>query len=51
VREAVEPLKQAGILIEPEGEHGYLPAAALSALSLEQVLSALGRGGSGPRTR
>jgi membrane protein len=51
VREAVEPLQRAGILIEPEGEHGYLPAAALSALSLEQVLSALSRGGSGPRTR
>ena len=39
VREAVEPLRQAGILVEPEDEHGYLPAAALSALSLEQVLS------------
>ncbi len=51
VREAVEPLTRAGILVEPDGEHGYLPAAALSMLSLERILLALGPGGSGGSTR
>ncbi len=51
VRDAVEPLTRAGILVEPDGEHGYLPAAALSTLSLERILSALGRGGAGRPTR
>lgn len=51
VREAVEPLTRAGILVEPEGEHGYLPTAALSTLSLERILAALRPGGNGGSTR
>ncbi|MCZ6569320.1 MAG: hypothetical protein O7B23_04065, partial [Deltaproteobacteria bacterium] len=51
VREAVEPLTRAGILVEPEGEQGYLPTAALSMLSLERILAALRRGGNGGSTR
>jgi len=51
VRAAVEPLTRAGLLVEPEGEQGYLPAAALSTLSLERILAALQRGGSGEPTR
>ena len=41
VHTAVRPLQRAGILVNPEGERGYLPASGLSALTLEQVLSAL----------
>ncbi len=42
VRAALEPLLQAGILVEPDAEHGYLPATSPSAISLERALVALG---------
>ena len=42
VREAVEPLLRAGILVEPDAEHGYLPATSPSTISLERALLALG---------
>ncbi len=51
LRDAVEPLTQAGILVEPDSEHGYLPSAALSTLSLERILAALSPGGGGEPTR
>lgn len=40
LREALEPLVRAGILVEAEGA-GYLPAAAAGAVPLERVLEAL----------
>ncbi len=42
VRAAVEPLIEAGILVEPDAEHGYLPATSPSTISLERALVALG---------
>ena len=42
VREAVEPLLRAGILVEPDAQHGYLPATSPSTISLERALLALG---------
>lgn len=41
VRDAVEPFLRDGILVEPDGEHGYLPALAPSAISIERVLLGL----------
>lgn len=43
LRQAIDPLLAAGVLVEPDDEHGYLPAAALSALPLESVLAPLRR--------
>ena len=49
VRAALEPLLRAGILVEPSGEQGLLPASSPSKLSLERVLDALdGGAGSSP---
>ncbi len=42
VRAALEPLLQAGILVEPDAEHGYLPATSPSTISLERAFVALG---------
>ncbi len=41
LRSALAPLVAAGILVEPEEEHGYLPANASTAVPLERVLAAL----------
>ncbi|MEE9281810.1 MAG: YihY/virulence factor BrkB family protein [Myxococcota bacterium] len=40
VREAVEPLLRAGVLVEPDSEHGYLPATSPATISLEHALAA-----------
>lgn len=45
VRAAVEPLIRSGILVDPEGEQGLLPAVAPEAISLARVMEALPRGG------
>ncbi len=45
VQAAIDPLLRSGILVDPEGDHGLLPAVSPEAISLEQVLSALGGGG------
>jgi membrane protein len=42
LRQALEPLLRAGILVEPEEGHGFLPASALQAIPLERALAALG---------
>jgi membrane protein len=41
VRAALEPLLRADVLVEPDDQHGYLPATAPAALSLAQVLDPL----------
>jgi len=41
VRDALTPLVTAGILVEPEEGHGYLPANASRVVPLERVLDAL----------
>ena len=43
LRQALEPLLDAGILVEPDDEHGYLPAASPAALTLDSVLAPLRR--------
>lgn len=43
VREAVEPLLVAGILVEPDANHGYLPASSPAAISIERALLAFGQ--------
>ncbi len=43
VREAVEPLLAAGILVEPDANHGYLPASSPAAISIERALLAFGQ--------
>ncbi len=40
MREAVEPLLRAGVLVEPDSEHGYLPATSPATISLEHALAA-----------
>ena len=42
VREAVDPLVRAGILVEPD-ESGYVPAVAPSTISLDRALGALAK--------
>lgn len=42
IREAATPLLRAGILVEPDSEHGYLPASDPASISLERALLALG---------
>lgn len=41
VREAVEPLVRAQVLVEPDDRHGYLPATSPARISLERALGAL----------
>ncbi len=43
LRQALDPLLTAGVLVEPDDEHGYLPAAAAAAVPLESVLAPLRR--------
>ncbi|MEE2703350.1 MAG: YihY/virulence factor BrkB family protein [Myxococcota bacterium] len=45
VHAAIDPLLKSGILVDPEGEQGLLPAVSPEVISLGQVLSALGQGG------
>ena len=50
VREAIDPLLRAGILVEPDGEQGYLPAVAPSTISLDRTLAALAKAAPPGRT-
>ena len=43
LRRALQPLLDAGILDEPDDEHGYLPAASPAVLTLDSVLAPLRR--------